>query len=135
LEIEGDGVAFAIEPLAKVETDFLSSCEQGRDFVRAVNHPACGLHLDIKAMTAEPHGVCHAISKYNADCIHFHANDSNLRGPGQGPTDINEVARTLHSTSYQGWVSVEAFDYFPNPEECAHISLENLRQAFADLPS
>ena len=134
-EIEGNGVAFAIEPLAKVETDFLSSCEQGRDFVRAVNHPACGLHLDVKAMTAEPHGVCHAIREYHADCIHFHANDSNLRGPGQGPTNINEVARTLQSTGYQGWVSVEAFDYFPNPEECARISLENLRQAFADSPS
>ena len=131
-EIENDGVAFAIEPLAKVETDFLSSCEEGRDFVRAVNHPACGLHLDIKAMTAEPHGVCHAIREYHADCIHFHANDSNLRGPGQGPTDINEVARTLQSTAYKGWLSVEAFDYFPNPDECARISLKNLNLAFME---
>jgi len=130
LEIEGDGVAFAIEPLAKVETDFLSSCEQGRDFVRAVNHPACGLHLDVKAMTAEPHGVCHAIQEYRVDCIHFHANDSNLRGPGQGETDFNQVAHTLKQIGYNKWVSVEAFDYFPTPDECAKISLANLRKSF-----
>ena len=130
LEIEGDGVAFAIEPLAKVETDFLSSCEQGRDFVRAVNHPACGLHLDVKAMTAEPHGVCHAIQEYHADCIHFHANDSNLRGPGQGETDFLQVAHNLKQIGYDKWVSVEPFDYFPTSNECARISLANLRKSF-----
>jgi len=130
LEIEGDGVAFAIEPLAKVETDFLSSCEQGRDFVRAVNHPACGLHLDVKAMTAEPHGVCHAIQEYHGRCIHFHANDSNLRGPGQGDTDFYKVADTLKEIKYKGWISVEAFDYFPDENECARLSLDCLKKVF-----
>ena len=129
-EIEDLGVAFAIEPLAKVETDFLSSCEQGRDFVKAVNHPACRLHLDVKAMTAEPHGVCHAIREYYSDCIHFHANDSNLRGPGQGATNFKEVAETLTNTGYDKWVSVEAFDYYPDSYECAKISLVNLQESF-----
>ena len=83
-EIEDLGVAFAIEPLAKVETDFLSSCTQGRDFVRAVDHPACGLHLDVKAMTAEPNGVCPAIHEFHEHCIHFHANDSNCGAQDRG---------------------------------------------------
>jgi sugar phosphate isomerase/epimerase len=130
-EIEDLGVAFAIEPLAKVETDFLSSCAEGRDFVRAVDHPACGLHLDVKAMTAEPNGVCPAIREFHQDCIHFHANDSNLRGPGQGDTNFTEVANALKAVNYDRWVSVEAFDYFPDEEGCARISLENLRNSFS----
>ena len=130
-EVEDLGVAFAIEPLAKVETDFLSSCSEGRDFVQAVNHPACGLHLDVKAMTAEPNGVCPAIQEFHQHCIHFHANDSNLRGPGQGDTNFAEVANTLKSVNYDRWVSVEAFDYFPDEKECARISLENLRKSFS----
>ena len=129
-EIADLGVAFAIEPLAKVETDFLSSCAEGRDFIRAVDHPACGLHLDVKAMTAEPNGVCPAIREFHPDCIHFHANDSNLRGPGQGDTNFTEVANTLKEVNYDRWVSVEAFDYFPDEEGCARISLENLRNSF-----
>ena len=130
-EIADLGVAFAIEPLAKVETDFLSSCQQGEEFVRAVDHPACGLHLDVKAMTAEPQGVCHAIRQFHKHCIHFHGNDSNLRGPGQGATNFLEVANTLKEVSYKGWVSVEAFDYFPTAEDCARISITNLRKVFS----
>ena len=130
-QIEDLGVAFAIEPLAKVETDFLSSCAQGSDFVKAVNHPACGLHLDVKAMTAEPNGVCPAIQEFHEDCIHFHANDSNLRGPGQGDTNFTDVANALKEVNYNRWVSVEAFDYFPDEEACARISLENLRNSFS----
>ena len=130
-EIENLGVAFAIEPLAKVETDFLSCCAQGRDFVRAVDHPACGLHLDVKAMTAEPNGVCPAIKEFHPDCIHFHANDSNLRGPGQGDTDFTEVANTLKEVNYDRWVSVEAVDYFTDEVGCARISLENLHNSFS----
>ena len=130
-QIEDLGVAFAIEPLAKVETDFLSSCAQGSDFVKAVNHPACGLHLDVKAMTAEPDGVCRAIQEFHPDCIHFHANDSNLRGPGQGDTNFTDVANALKEVNYNRWVSVEAFDYFPDEEACARISLENLRNSFS----
>ena len=129
-EIEDLGIAFAIEPLAKVETDFLSSCAQGRDFVRAVDHPACGLHLDVKAMTAEPNGVCSAIREFHEDCIHFHANDSNLRGPGQGDTNFTEVANTLKKVNYNRWVSVEAFDYFPDENECARLSLDCLKKVF-----
>jgi len=130
-QIEDLGVAFAIEPLAKVETDFLSSCAQGSDFVKAVNHPACGLHLDVKAMTAEPNGVCPAIQEFHEDCIHFHANDSNLRGPGQGDTNFIDVANALKEVNYNRWVSVEAFDYFPDEGACARISLENLRNSFS----
>lgn len=130
-EVEDLEVAFAIEPLAKVETDFLSSCAQGRDFVHAVDHPACGLHLDVKAMTAEPDGVCPTIRQFHEDCIHFHANDSNLRGPGQGVTDFTDVATTLKEINYNRWVSVEAFDYFPDEERCARISLENLQASFS----
>jgi sugar phosphate isomerase/epimerase len=132
-EIEDLGVAFAIEPLAKVETDFLSSCAEGRDFVRTVDHPACGLHLDVKAMTAEPNGVCPAIREFYGDCIHFHANDSNLRGPGQGGTNFTEVANTLKEVNYDRWVSVEAFDYFPDEEECARLSLDCLQKAFLEV--
>ena len=81
-------------------------------------------------MTAEPGGVCHAIREYHPECIHFHANDSNLRGPGQGATNFKEVAETLTNTGYDKWVSVEAFDYYPNSYECSKISLGNLQESF-----
>ena len=53
-ELAGElGVILAVEPLSPVETSFLSSCQEARRFIAAVNRPACRLHLDIKAMAHE----------------------------------------------------------------------------------
>jgi len=130
-ELAGEhGVTLAIEPLSPVETSFLSSCAEARRFISAVNHPACRMHLDMKAMAHEPAGTIATIYEHRWEFSHFHANDVNHRGPGQGPTDLNAVGRTLKEINYEGWVSVEPFDYHPTPEDCARISLENLKASF-----
>ena len=125
------GVTLAMEPLSPVETSFLSSSAEARRFISAVNHPACRMHLDMKAMAHEPAGTMATIYEHRWEFSHFHANDVNHRGPGQGPTDLNAVGRTLKEINYKGWVSVEPFDYHPTPEDCARISLENLKASFA----
>ena len=132
-ELAGEhGVTLAMEPLSPVETSFLSSCREARRFITAVNRPACRLHLDIKAMAHETAGPVATIFEHRWEVAHFHGNDVNLRGPGQGPTDIKPIADALKAIDYHGWVSVEPFDYHPTPEDCARISLENLNKAFAN---
>ena len=124
------GVTLAIEPLSPVETSFLASCQEARRFIAAVNRPACRMHLDMKAMAHEPAGTLATIYDHRWEVAHFHGNDVNHRGPGQGPTDLNAVAQALQDIEYQGWISVEPFDYHPTPEDCARISLENLKSSF-----
>jgi sugar phosphate isomerase/epimerase len=62
---------------------------------------------------------------------HVHANDANRRGPGFGETDFGPIAKTLADIGYKGWVSVEVFDYSPDPETIARQSLAYLQQKFA----
>ena len=126
------GVAVAVEPLSPAETNFINTAAEAVRLVEAVDHPACRLHLDVKAMCSEPQPIPQIIHESRAALAHFHANDENLRGPGFGNTDFAPIAEALRSVGYDGYVSVEVFDYSPDPETIAVDSLAYLRRCFQD---
>ena len=84
----------------------------------------------MKAMAHEPAGTIATMYEHRWEVARYNDADDNHRGPGQGPTNLDAVADTLKEIDYQGWISVEPFDYHPTPEDCARISLENLNSSF-----
>lgn len=120
------GVTLCIEPLAEAETNFITTCAEGARLVEAVGHSNVRLHLDVKAMSTEPTPVPDLIRRYAGQARHFHANDANRRGPGFGDTDFVPIFTALRETGYDRWVSVEVFDYTPDPETIATKSIEYL---------
>jgi sugar phosphate isomerase/epimerase len=63
---------------------------------------------------------------------HFHANDRNLKGPGFGDVDYKPIAAALKEVGYQGFVSVEVFNFDEGAEAIAARSLAYLERVFAD---
>lgn len=126
--VADNGVSICMEPLAPAETDFINTCEEATALIRAVGHPNFTLHLDVKAMSSEPTPIVDLIGRYAPAAGHFHANDANLRGPGFGDVDFVPIFRALHDAGYARWVSVEVFDYKPDPETIARQSADYMRR-------
>lgn len=129
------GVTIAFEPLAPRDNcNFINTMAEGSLLVRAVNSPAFKLHLDVKAMSSEGRPVAETIRlEGGRNLAHFHANDPNLRGPGMGEMAFEPIAAALRDVRYDGWVSVEVFDFSPGPEQTAEICLRTLKRAFEGM--
>ena len=129
------GVTLCMEPLSPSETDFVNTCAEASQLIAMVDHPNFVLHLDVKAMSSEPTPVANLIRQYGAKAGHFHANDANLRGPGFGDIDFVPIFAALEQAGYDRWVSVEVFDYTPDPETIAVRSLEYMKACLSRLKS
>ena len=108
--------------------DFVNTAAEGVELLDRLGHPNFRLHLDVKAMSTEAEPAPDLIRRHAAHTAHFHANDPNRRGPGFGDTDFVPIFRALKESGYDGWVSVEVFDYTPDPETIARESLRYMRE-------
>ncbi|MBI1314444.1 TIM barrel protein [bacterium] len=128
------GVEICMEPLTKKETNFINTCAEATHLIELVGEPNLTLHQDVKAMLgAEEKSIPELIREYRGRVGHFHVNDTNLLGPGMGETEYRPILQALLDADYDGWVSVEVFDYSPGAEQIAKQSIDYMRGILADL--
>ncbi len=126
-------VTLAVEPLGPEEGDFLLTADLGCQLIEMVGSPRCQLHLDVKAMSSEGKPIPDIIRQCAPVLRHFHANDANRRGPGMGDIDFGPILQALLEVGYDGWVSVEVFDYTPGIEKLARDSISYLHACLERL--
>ena len=128
--LEERGVTLCLEPLAPEETNFINTADEAARMICDLGSPSFQLLLDVKAMSSESKPIDQIIRENRSIVKHFHANDANLRGPGFGNTDFVPIAAALREIDYKGWVSVEVFDFSPDPVTIAVKSMEYLKSVF-----
>lgn len=123
------GVVMALEPLGPTESNFLISTAEGFELMQMVGSVHCKLLLDCKGMAGAGESIPDTLREFHHHMVHFHANDPNRQGPGFGDLDFGPIMAALRQIDWQGWISVEAFDYSSGVERVARESIQTLRMA------
>ncbi len=124
------GVTICFEPLSPVETNFINTAEEAVRFTRELKSSHFKIILDVKAMCSETKAIPQIIRESWPDFAYFHANDQNLKGPGFGEVDFQPIASALKEVGYDGFVSVEVFDFEEGAEVIATKSIQYLKKIF-----
>ncbi len=124
---EKRGVVICLEPLPAPESDFILTLGEAAALISQWNHSALRTIFDVKSASSETESFSSLIEKHFPLIAHIHANDANRRGPGFGETDFNPIFEMLRKLNYDGYISVEVFNYLPDPITIANESLRYLR--------
>ncbi len=117
-----------LEPLTPKETNFINTCAEAMAIMHAVNHPALQLHQDVKAMLAgSRRRFRNLIDRFKHRTRHFPRQRHEPAGTGMVKPPTSRLP-SLRDSHYDGWVSVEVFDYSPGAERIAVDSLEYMRK-------
>ena len=106
-------VTLALEPLGPDEGNFMLTADSAVRIIERIESEFIRLHLDVKAMSTESKSIAQIIQENEKHLVHFHANDPNRQGPGMGDVEYRPIFDALDDVGYDGWISVEVFDYQP----------------------
>jgi sugar phosphate isomerase/epimerase len=122
------GITLCLEPLPAPEADFILTLESAIEIIVRLGHPALQTIFDVKSACSEGRDLTQLIHTYAPYISHVHANDANRRGPGFGTTDYAPLFSALQEVDYAGYVSVEVFDYTPDPITIGRESLAYMQR-------
>ncbi len=103
------GVALAIEPLNRFETDLVNTVAQGLELCERIGLPNVGLLLDTFHMNIEERSLPKAIRLAGGRVFHVHACENDRGAPGTGHIDWTGIAVALGEIGYTGQVVIESF--------------------------
>jgi sugar phosphate isomerase/epimerase len=129
-------VFYCLEALTTADTNFINTIDQALRMVTEIDHPNFQTMLDCRSIHASAGSELPAVLKRTlatGKLRHVHVNDPNGRGPGFGDLQFTPLLNILHETDYQGYISVEVFDFAPDPQTIAAGSLGYLRGILESL--
>ena len=109
--------------------DFLTDSTTGIAFVRRLDHPGIGCHLDLGGMIINDEAPSHVITTAGP-LAHSHASEPFLHPLGEHPEMHREAGAALRSAGFDGWVSIEMRAADENPLDAASRALSLARDAY-----
>jgi len=105
----GAGITLAVEFLNRFEAYFLTTMEGAAEHVKAVGMPNFKAMFDTFHANIEEADVAASIRAHRGIITHVHISENNRGVPGRGHNDWKGIFSALRSTSYDTWLTIEAF--------------------------
>jgi sugar phosphate isomerase/epimerase len=128
------GVTILVEALPSNQCDVINTLEEAAQIVGNIASPAVRTMFDTHNSADETEPAAVLIDRYFDLIRHIHVNEMDGRHPGRGDYDFKPVFKTLRDRQYEGWISLEAFDFSPGAETIAAESLRYLEAEIAKIP-
>jgi D-psicose/D-tagatose/L-ribulose 3-epimerase len=144
-EAQREGVVLAIESLNRFECYFLNTMAAAAAYVRRVDHPSFKALFDTFHANIEEKSLPKAFSENAAEIAHVHVSNNDRGIPGRGHIDFQTIFRTIKSSGYDGWLTIEAFgralpelveptrvwrDFFKRPDDVVTEGYEFIRETW-----
>jgi D-psicose/D-tagatose/L-ribulose 3-epimerase len=125
---EQRGVTILMEALPHSQSDVVHTLEEAVQVIREINSPAVRTMFDSHNAEDETEPHDELIAKYFDLIRHVHVNEMDGAHPGTGNYDFVRIFRALVRLNYQGWISLEAFDFAVGAETIAAETIEYLKK-------
>ena len=127
------GVTILVEALPRNQSDVINTLAEAANIVHQVDSPAVRPMFDTHNAADEEQPHSDVVEEYFDLIRHVHVNEMDGKHPGTADYDFLSIFRTLRRLNYQGWISLEAFDFTPGPEKIATESLRYLNKEIGKL--
>jgi len=146
VEAAARGLAIALEPINRFETDLVNTTADSLRMIRDIDHPAAKVMIDSFHMTLEEADLGAAIRAAGKDLIHVQVSENHRGVTGTGLTPWNVFRNALREIHYEGSVVIESFTpdnrdlagavciwkrFTPTQDEFAARGLAFLQQLFS----
>ena len=122
------GVTVLVEPLPLCLANVVRTLAESAAVINEIGNPAIQTMFDVHntADETEPHEQL--IERYGPQIRHVHVNEMDGGCPGAGDYDFVPMFRALDRINYQGWISLEVFDFETSPDKIANDSITYLKR-------
>jgi D-psicose/D-tagatose/L-ribulose 3-epimerase len=103
------GLAIALEPINRFETDLVNTAADAVRMVRTIDHPAAKVMIDTFHMTIEETNIGDAIRAAAAELIHVQVSENHRGVTGTGLTPWADFRDALRQINYSGSIVIESF--------------------------
>ncbi len=128
-------VIYCLEPLTRTNTNFINTVDEALAMVEEIRHPYFRMMVDCRSTGSNEPSLVGSLERAlrSGHLAHVHVNDLSGQGPGFGSLDFSPVLGLLKDHGYERYISVEVFDFAPDPQTIASRSIRYLQGILEDL--